>query len=31
MNPKYNGTDVKIGGVDHIIMDADDLFAVVNN
>jgi len=29
MFPKYNGTEIKIDGVEHIIMDAEDLLAVV--
>lgn len=29
MFPKYTGTEIKIDGVDHIIMDSEDLLAVV--
>lgn len=29
MYPKYTGTEIKIGGIEHIIMDADDLLAIV--
>lgn len=29
MFPKYTGTEIKIDGVDHIIMDAEDLLAIV--
>jgi chaperonin GroES len=29
MYPKYTGTEIKIGGIDHIIMDADDILAIV--
>jgi len=28
--PKYTGTDIKLDGVDHLIMDADDILAVVS-
>lgn len=28
--PKYTGTDIKIDGVDHLIMDADDILAIVS-
>jgi chaperonin GroES len=27
--PKYTGTDIKLDGVDHIIMDFGDLLAIV--
>ncbi len=27
--PKYTGTEIKIDGVEHLIMDASDLLAVV--
>ncbi|NOY97942.1 MAG: co-chaperone GroES [Chloroflexi bacterium] len=27
--PKYTGTDIKLDGVEHIIMDATDLLAIV--
>ena len=27
--PKYTGTEIKLEGVDHIIMDADDILAIV--
>jgi len=26
--PKYTGTDIKLDGVDHVIMDAADLLAI---
>jgi chaperonin GroES len=29
--PKYTGTEIKLEGVDHIIMDADDILAIVKN
>lgn len=29
--PKYTGTEIKIEGVEHIIMNADDILAVVND
>ena len=29
MFPIYTGTEIKIDGVDHIIMDSEDLLAVV--
>jgi chaperonin GroES len=29
--PKYTGTEIKLDGVDHIIMDADDILAIVKN
>lgn len=29
MFPKYTGTEIKIDGVDHIIMEFDDLLAIV--
>lgn len=29
--PKYTGTDIKLNGVDHIIMEADDLLAIVED
>lgn len=28
--PKYTGTEVKVDGVEHIILDFSDLLAVVN-
>jgi chaperonin GroES len=28
--PKYSGTEIKLEGVDHLIMDADDILAIVN-
>jgi chaperonin GroES len=28
--PKYTGTDIKLNGVDHLIMDADDILAVIS-
>ena len=28
---KYGGTDVKIAGVDHLIMREDDILAIVEN
>lgn len=27
--PKYAGTDIKLEGVDHIIMEADDILALI--
>lgn len=27
--PKYTGTEIKIDGVEHLIMDADDILAVI--
>ena len=29
--PKYTGTEIKLDGMDHIIMDADDILAIVKN
>jgi chaperonin GroES len=29
--PKYTGNDIKLNGVDHIIMDASDLLAVLED
>jgi len=29
--PKYTGTEIKLDGTDHIIMDADDILAIVKN
>lgn len=29
--PKYTGTEIKIEGVEHIIMNADDILAIVND
>ncbi len=29
--PKYTGTEIKLEGVEHIIMDADDLLAIIND
>ncbi|MEI7989983.1 MAG: co-chaperone GroES [Chloroflexota bacterium] len=31
MFPKYTGTEIKIDGVEHIIMDADDLLAILKD
>jgi len=31
MFPKYTGTEIKIDGVDHIIMEFDDLLAIVKD
>lgn len=28
--PKYTGTEIKLDGVDHLIMDADDILAIVH-
>lgn len=28
--PKYTGTEIKIDGIEHIIMNADDILALVN-
>ena len=27
--PKYTGTEIKIDGIEHLIMEADDILAVV--
>jgi chaperonin GroES len=27
--PKYTGTEIKIDGIEHLIMDADDILAIV--
>jgi chaperonin GroES len=27
--PKYTGTEIKLEGVDHLIMDADDILAII--
>lgn len=27
--PKYSGTDIKLDGIDHIIMESDDILAVL--
>jgi len=29
--PKYTGTEIKLEGVEHLIMDADDILAIINN
>ena len=29
--PKYTGTEIKLEGVDHLIMDADDILAIIKN
>lgn len=29
--PKYTGTEIKLDGVDHLIMEADDILAIVKN
>lgn len=29
--PKYTGTEIKIDGVEHIIMDSDDVLAIVED
>lgn len=29
--PKYTGTEIKLEGVEHLIMDADDLLAIIND
>lgn len=29
--PKYTGTEIKIDGVEHIIMDSDDVLAIVQD
>jgi len=29
--PKYTGTEIKLEGVEHIIMDATELLAIVKN
>ena len=31
MFPKYTGTEIKIDGVDHMIMEFDDLLAIVKD
>jgi len=28
--PKYTGTEIKLEGVDHMIMDAEDILAIIN-
>ena len=27
--PKYTGTEIKLDGKDHLIMDADDILAII--
>ena len=27
--PKYTGTEIKLEGVEHLIMDADDILAII--
>lgn len=27
---KYGGTEIKLDGIEHLIMDADDLLAIIN-
>ena len=29
--PKYTGTEIKIDGIDHLIMDADDILAIIKD
>lgn len=29
--PKYTGTEIKIDGEEHLIMEADDILAIVND
>jgi chaperonin GroES len=29
--PKYTGTEIKLDGVEHLIMDADDILAIVKD
>lgn len=29
--PKYTGTEIKLEGVEHVIMDAEDLLAIIND
>ncbi len=29
--PKYSGTELKLGGLDHLILDANDLLAVLRD
>ena len=29
--PKYTGTEIKLDNVDHLIMDADDILAIVKD
>lgn len=29
--PKYTGTEIKIDGIEHIIMDSDDVLAIVED
>ncbi|HEY5574692.1 MAG TPA: co-chaperone GroES [Anaerolineales bacterium] len=29
--PKYSGTEIKLNNVDHLIMDADDILAIVKD
>ncbi|HIE56671.1 MAG TPA: co-chaperone GroES [Anaerolineales bacterium] len=28
--PKYTGTEIKLDGVEHLIMDASDILAIIN-
>ena len=29
--PKYTGTEIKLDNIDHLIMDADDILAIVKD
>lgn len=29
--PKYTGTEIKLDGVEHLIMDADDILAIITD
>ena len=29
--PKYTGTEIKLDNVDHLIMDADDILAIIKD
>lgn len=29
--PKYTGTEIRLNGVDHLIMEADDLLAIITD
>jgi chaperonin GroES len=29
--PKYSGAEIKLEGVNHLIMDSDDILAIIKN
>jgi chaperonin GroES len=29
--PKYTGAEIRLEGINHLIMDADDILAIINN